>query len=162
VEFIAPLVPTHDVSLSRNTVLRSLEVQASSAIRPILEGLLSTIASPVFSEIVVVFSADDVCWPPCGLAEMLHEMYEIREFRVAFCLEAEEIRASNLRTLKSATQADVANGSYDFLPGPPVIFSRNLAKYAPRAVRYFLRKINIDFILKLEPATPRRRPTGNS
>jgi len=101
--------------------------------RPILEGLLPTITSPVFSEIVVVFSVDDISWPPTNLAEMLREMYKIRRFRVAFCLEAEAIRASNLRPLRLATEADVMNGFYDFLPCPPVIFSRGLqSTYDPR------------------------------
>ncbi|KAF9645592.1 hypothetical protein BDM02DRAFT_3262827 [Thelephora ganbajun] len=118
--------------LSRNTVLRSLEVRAELDFRlctHTLKELLLTITSPVFSEIVVVFSEQDVDWQPLGLAEVLHEIYEVRKFRLAFCLETiEQVRAEDLRVLVSATQADVMVGFYDFLPCPPIVFSRTVAK----------------------------------
>jgi hypothetical protein len=56
-------------------------------------------------------------------------MYEIREFRVAFCLETtERFGVLNSQDLESAMQVEVAKSSYDFLPHPPLVFSRTLAK----------------------------------
>lgn len=61
---------------------------------------------------------------------MLRDMYEIREFRVVFCLEAlEELRAPNLHHLTLETEAAVAAGIYDFLPCPPIVFSRTVTRY---------------------------------
>jgi len=122
-------IPAQNFNLSRNTVLQSLEVRTLWGRGPTLEELLPTITSPVFSEIVVVFSEDEVRWPPWGLANLLREVHKIKEFRLAFCLETtERLRAANLRYLTLATQAEVAKGSYDFLPRPPLVFSRYLAR----------------------------------
>ncbi|KAF9645693.1 hypothetical protein BDM02DRAFT_3189480 [Thelephora ganbajun] len=125
-------VSHQNFDLSRNTVLRSLEVRAGLdpwVFTRALKELLLTITSPVFSEIVVVFSEEEVQWPPLGLAEALRGIYQVRAFRLAFCLETVEwVEAENLRALTSTTQADVANGFYDFLPCPPVVFSRTVAK----------------------------------
>lgn len=61
---------------------------------------------------------------------MLREISEVGRSRLAFCLETEEeIRAEKLRALTLATQEDVVNGFYDFLPCPPVVFSRTLAQH---------------------------------
>jgi hypothetical protein len=61
-----------------------------------------------------------------GLAEVLREIHGIRQFRLAFCLETTERFMSDgyLRALVRRTQADVMEGFYDFLPSPPVVFSR--------------------------------------
>lgn len=76
-----------------------------------------------------MFSEEGIFWLPPGLADILREMYEIKPFRVAFCLETmDEVLNSKLRALRSATRAEVARGSFDFLPHPPVVFSRPLAK----------------------------------
>jgi len=119
--------------LSRNTALRSLEVRASPRLREYgttLKKLLPTITSPVFSEIVVIFSENEVRRLPPGLAKALHEMYKIRKFRVAFCLETiERFEAHNLRLLTSEIEVGALKGSLDFLPCPPSVFSRTLAKY---------------------------------
>ena len=94
----------------------------------ILKEFLPTITSPVFSEIVVIFSEEEVLWPPWDLAEVLREIHEIRKFHLAFCLETmERIRAMNLRALSLATQREVEKGTYDFLACPPAVFSRTPA-----------------------------------
>ena len=91
---------------------------------------VSTITSPLFSEIVIVFSEQEVLSPPLGLARWLSKVYKVKEFRLAFCLEAaERTRAVYLRSLRLATQLEVDTGFYNFLPHPPVVFSRTLAKY---------------------------------
>lgn len=125
--------PSQGLNLSRNTALRSLEVRASPHLREYgstLEELLSTIASPVFSEIVIVFSEDEVRWLPPGLDNALHKMYKIRKFRVAFCLETiERLEALNLRLLMSEVEVGAFKDSLNFLPCPPSVFSRTQAKY---------------------------------
>ena len=84
----------------------------------------------MFSEIVVVFSKQEVRLPPRGLAGALHEIYKIREFCLAFCLETmEQSGVTDLRTLRLATQRVVGKGSYDFLTHPPVVFSRAHERY---------------------------------
>ena len=68
--------------------------------------------------------------PPPGLAGWLSEVYEVKVFRLAFCLEmAERTRDAYLRALRLVIQKEVNMGFYDFLPHPPAVFSRPLAKY---------------------------------
>lgn len=126
---------TQPLDLSCNTVLRSLEVKGSliaesSKHARTIRDLLSTITSPAFSEVVVVFYELDVRWPPRGLNEVLREMYKIKRFRVAFCLETqEELRAQGLHRLTMDTGAAAAGGAYEFLPSPPSVFSRRGTRY---------------------------------
>jgi len=71
-----------------------------------------------------------VRWPPRGLGEVLREMYEIKEFRVDFCLETlEELRAQNVHQLTLEARVSAAGGAYDFLPCPPLVFSRTVTRY---------------------------------
>jgi len=118
--------------LSRNTALRSLELRASPHLPEYgntLKELLPTIKSPVFSEIVVVFSEEDVRWLPPVVTNVLLEMYKIRKFRVAFCLETiERFEAYSSRLLMSEIEGGAFKGSLDFLPCPPSVFSRTQAK----------------------------------
>ena len=113
----------HGFDLSRHISLRSLEVRVDSIFRGFdLEKLLSTITSPVFSEIVLVFAEDGTRWPSLGLgliARELRGMYEIRQFRLGYCLETTgHLMSDHLRALTQSTQAEVADGYYDFLPSP--------------------------------------------
>ena len=58
------------------------------------------------------------------MIDVLREMYEIKNFRLVFYLEAsEESRVSNLQVLKETTQEAVGNGSFNFLPYPPLVIS---------------------------------------
>ena len=57
-------------------------------------------------------------------------MHEIKEFRVAFCLETlEKSRARDLQLLTLETRAAAAAGVYNFLPHPPLVFSRTVTEY---------------------------------
>ena len=95
-----------------------------------IKALLSTIISPVFCEIVVVFSWREIDWISEGLARILREMYDVREFKLAFCLEGlEGWRVLYTDRLASNTRAAVAAGTYDFLPCPPSVFSRTVMRY---------------------------------
>ena len=69
--------------------------------------------------------------PSESLAGVVHELYEIKEFNVAFCLEALEtsVRMENQRKLTLETNEAVAAGVYDFLPYPPSVFSRPVSNY---------------------------------
>jgi len=76
--------------------------------------MLPTITSPVFSE-------RDLRPSPSGLADTLREIHEVKEFRVVFCLEGSDgvSRAYDKRILTSTIQAELAKGSFNFLPSPP-------------------------------------------
>ena len=68
-----------------------------------------------------------------NLAGKIRELYGIREFSVAFCLEVlgTSPGAEGQRKLALNTNEAVAAGLYDFLPRPPLVFSR----MAPNHVR---------------------------
>ena len=126
------------MDLSRNTALRSLEVQlpsdASLDFASEIAQPLSSIISPAFSEIVVVFREGICCRPdPWRLAPVLRGLYGIKEFSLAFCLEAPEtLRVEKQRTLKASTDRAVAAGLYDFLPCPPLVFSSTITYFRRR------------------------------
>ena len=89
---------------------------------------LSTITSPSFFEIVVIFSENETGRPSESLAGLVRELYVIKEFSVAFCMETllETSRAENQRKLTLETERAVAAGLYGFLPRPPLVFFRRL------------------------------------
>jgi len=122
-------------NLSSNTALRTLEVLGTLIAdppknAPVVSDLLSTIRSPAFSELIVVFSEFEIRWPLKGLDEVLREMYKVKKFRVSFCVETlEELRVWNLRRLTLDTRKAVARGAYDFLPSPPFVYSRTVTRY---------------------------------
>ena len=63
----------------------------------------------------------------------MQELYEGKDFSVAYCLEAPETsRADNQRKLTLKTERAVATGLYDFLPRPPFVFSRPVANHVRR------------------------------
>ena len=92
-------------------VLRTLEVQPSNFTRQpfrILEAVLPTITSPVFSEVVIIFSDKEVCWLLWSLSRVLRGVHEVKKFRLSFCLETtEDVKDENLQALRLATQAGV-------------------------------------------------------
>lgn len=127
-----------DLTLSCCTTLQSIEVP----IQPLgdqTKRLLSTITSPAFSEIVIVFSERDVNRTLKALPRIMRELYEVKECRAAFCLESlEENRGAMLHTMTLETEAAVAAGLYDFLPCPPSVFSRTIARHDRRFTFYVL------------------------
>jgi len=61
---------------------------------------------------------------------LLRGMYEIKRFRLAFCLEApEELRVRHFPELASRMEAEAVRGTFDFLPCPPSFFSRTVTGY---------------------------------
>ena len=119
--------------MSCNTALRAIEVPA-----PLIffyfnretEQVLSSIVSPVFSEIVIIFSETDMYQTPEFVASVMREFLVTKHWKMAFCLEmSERSRAENLRRFTLGTERAVAAGVYDFLPSPPLVFSRTAVKH---------------------------------
>jgi hypothetical protein len=114
-----------------------LEVPAPRALIPLesytrkIKQLLSTVTSPVFAEIVVVFTEREVDYPQRMLSWAIQEFCTIKESRAVFCLEAlDESRAiGHLHTLMLKTEEAAVTGVYDFLARPPLVFSRRATKY---------------------------------
>ena len=101
-----------------------------------IKTLLSTITSPEFSEVVVIFPEGGFRRVPERLVSVLREMYEIKKFRVAFCLELAERRMPYAHRLTLEVEEGVAAGIYDFLPCPPSVFFRTMTRYSRRAMYY--------------------------
>jgi len=128
-ERVLPVIPKH-INLSGNIALRSLEVPGLYLFHnaEIIEDLLATITSLVFSEMVLIFS-EGVHLPP-RLGEVLRGLHGIKDFGVAFCLETlEELRVLHLHRLTLETREAAAGGAFDFLPHPPLVFSRTVTRY---------------------------------
>jgi hypothetical protein len=88
--------------------------------------VFSTIASPVFSELIVVIIADLVTRLPSEVPffETLRTMNEVRPFKLVFLLEApEKNRGEAQRMLTEALDLVTARGLLDFLDFPPIIRS---------------------------------------
>ena len=95
-----------------------------------MEQLLSSVMSPVFSEIVIILSERDVYQNPELVASVMREFRVTKHWRIVFCLEmSERFRADKLRRLALGTERAVAVGVYDFLPSPPLVFSRTVVNY---------------------------------
>ncbi|KAF9783246.1 hypothetical protein BJ322DRAFT_1069790 [Thelephora terrestris] len=117
-------------NLSSSTALRSIEMPILSLF--FSKQVLSTITSPMFYELVVIFPGGEVGRPSGTLVCVLRELYEVREFSVAFCLEALQMsRAEDLRKVKLEAEVAVEAGLYDFLPRPPLVFFQKVANYVP-------------------------------
>ena len=87
----------------------------------------------MFSEIVVIFSDAEADRPSGSYDFILRDLYRIRKFSVVFCLEAVETsRAEGHRDLALVTKEAVTAGLYDFLPSPPLVFSRTIRNYSRR------------------------------
>ena len=120
-----------DLDLTFCTALRSIEVSVLSLIYG--WNVFPTVTSLAFSEIVVIFSESEADRPSGSFDFILRELYGIREFTVAFCLEAyETFRVESQRKLTLETERAVAAGAYDFLPRPPLVFSRTFRGYVRR------------------------------
>ena len=120
--------------LSSCTALRSLEISGPSLLYA--NQAFYTITSPVFSEVVVIFSGRETDSRSSDVSYRLRDLYRIREFSVRFFLEAfgspAAIRDESQRKLTLETEEAVAKGLYDFLPSPPLIFTRTSRNHYAR------------------------------
>ena len=93
-----------------------------------MERLLSTITSLAFSEIVVSLA-------PWGIHRVgplepaLRELYRTKEFTVTFCLEISNWTGLEEDRLILGMKKTFGTGLYDFLPCPPLVFSRAVVSY---------------------------------
>ena len=154
-----------DFDLSRNKSLRSLQVAARSIDGELMFGppdhapanlltyALSTITSPVFSEVTVFYRDYDfrgisiispghvTCWMSpdkraeddlwhCKRFEVFREMRKVRDFQLVLCADVWDwIELYSVGVLKYAVAAEKAKGGFDsFSSEPMVIFN-------PRASR---------------------------
>jgi len=114
--------------LSGLKVLRSLQVKELVTNLYVLDfhsavvmEAFSTIASPVFSELVIVypdFAINNL--PRQVLFEMLRKMDKIRRFKLVFLVETKDERGAR-RELAAALDSIAAEGLLDFLDSPPTI-----------------------------------------
>ena len=153
-----------DFDLSRIKSLRTLEFQARSIInrlKPLAPDhatlgffrvVLSTIKSPAFSKVVVVYSDTDfygVSTPPacggnrhrsttpderaeealwhCWLFEVFREMYLVRDFQLVLRAEVHDpVGEYMIGVLKQAIAEEVVAKRLDYLPSEPLVV------YSPR------------------------------
>jgi len=155
-----------DFDLSRNKSLRSLQVAARSIDGELMSGspdhaptdlltyALSTITSPVFSEVTVFYrdydfrgvhavpSGHTCCWmSPDEKAEddlwhrrrfqVFREMRQVRDFRLVLCADVWDcIGWYSVGVLKCAVAAEKAKGGFDsFSSDPMVIFNPRASSY---------------------------------
>ena len=148
-----------DSDLSQNKSLRTLEVVARTivsrygdhtpnlAISTFLKTTLSTITSPVFSEVVVSYRdydfagvefsphlgsgilrnskpagrAKEASWHR-GLFKMFRKMYTVRNFRLVLCADVwDYVGEYTVGMLKCAVAAEKAAERLDYLPSEPLV-----------------------------------------
>ena len=142
-----------NADLSRHKSLRTLELQARSIIPrygnclPILSFLkatLSTITSPLFSDVIVFYrdsdfdglefgaldpyremtpeeSAREDYWHS-GLFDVFREMYTVRDFRLTLCAEVWDcVGEYAVRALKRAVAVEKAAERLDYLSSEPMV-----------------------------------------
>ena len=120
-----------DFDLSCFRSLRSLEVTASSVSQTradapyLLRDIFSTITSPDFSEIILVFQRPDLYRPYQIPFEVFREMYSKRKFRLVFCLEVlKKYRAAGWEVMRQRLDSEIAQRRLDFLSSPPTLAVR--------------------------------------
>jgi len=152
-----------DFDLSRNNSLRALEITSQSIgatcvglsglleASPSLKHALSTIASPAFSEVIVLYQDFDFCYywgtPPAffpisqtaraGVASRHHkrfnlfrEMYKVRDFRLVLCADVwDRMGKYSVGVLKQAIAVEKAERGLGGLP------SELSVTYSPRGYR---------------------------
>jgi hypothetical protein len=91
--------------------------------------IFSTIASPVFSELVILIGPDVVTGSPSGdpFFETLRTMNGVRPFKLVFFLVAPDLlREEACQKLEGAIDSVIARGLLDFLDSPPTICNKRL------------------------------------
>jgi len=84
--------------------------------------IFSTITSPVFSELVVVFAGRGMKYlPRNAILATLRTMHEIRPFKLVFLLEVAGHSREARRELTEALDSVTADNRLSFLDSPPTI-----------------------------------------
>ena len=168
----AAISSLQDFDLSRNKSLRTLEVTAqcidvmlctgSLDTASSLKYALSTITSPVFSEVVILYRHYDFCgiglYPPHfrelsqterareaarnrRLFGVLHEMYKVRDYKLVLCADVwDYLRDYAVRELKCVVATEKAEGRLDNLPFEPSV------THSPRRSHFVLGEMHEAFI----------------
>jgi len=118
--------------LSKNRSLRTLEVAIDRITRycvdapRFLRNLLSTITSPLFSEVVLIsepVSEGHAILRP-SLINIVGGMYQVKPFRLVFCLWVwDGDQGDAMERFKAGLDEEVVQGTFGFLTYPPVILS---------------------------------------
>lgn len=93
----------------------------------------------MFSDVVIIIGDKDV--PDVGLFKnvlfgVLRGMYEVKSFRLVFCLEVlDGDREETTRALKRRIGVEEVRGGLEFLPCPPDIVSDMCARPGPPIIR---------------------------
>jgi len=140
-----------EFGLSRNKSLQALEITAGSIDHALWSGsldyashllghMVSTIKSPAFLEVIVVYQDYDFCdYPFRGVSatkaswhysrfEVLREVQKARDFRLVLCADVQDCRGENLvRVLNEAVAMGKAKGVFDNFSSEPVVI------YHPRS-----------------------------
>jgi len=88
--------------------------------------LLSTITSPLFSDVVIIpeASTEHRASLRFTLFSVVRDMYQVKPFRLVFCLWTWDGDQGNpVEGFKTILDAEVTQGTFGFLPYPPVIVS---------------------------------------
>ena len=139
-----------DFDLSRHKSLRTLEILAQfiTSTSNLLKHVLSTIASPAFLEVVVIYQDRDFRgvrtawasykWGPFQVMSQserakeasrhherfnaLREVYKVREFQLLLCADVwERVGDYSMRTLKAAVAVEKANGVFGDFSSEPIV-----------------------------------------
>jgi hypothetical protein len=88
----------------------------------LLRDIVSTITSPVFSEVILVFQFADLYRPYRVPFDMIREMHSKKKFRLVYCLEvSKKYRDEILQTMRQRMEWEIAHGRLDFLESPPTL-----------------------------------------
>ena len=93
--------------------------------------VVSTITSPVFSDLVLVYAGHEVTHFPLGsrLFKTLRKVNDIRPFRLAFLLEVPgSLQGKARRELARTLDSAAVEGHLDFLNSPPTIRNTRLLR----------------------------------
>lgn len=117
-----------DFDLSHLRSLQSLEVTVSSIPHTrqdtldLFRDVASTITSPVFSEVVIIFQRPDLYRPTYIPFDVFREMYSKREFRLVFCLEVPKShRNFGLDVMRRNLDWGESHQKLDFLASPATL-----------------------------------------
>ncbi|KAF9647258.1 hypothetical protein BDM02DRAFT_3117397 [Thelephora ganbajun] len=88
----------------------------------LIHDIFSTIKSPVFSEIILIFQRPDLYRPYYIPFDMFRQMHSERKFRLVFCMEvSKRYRHLGLQVMKRRMEYEVEERRLDFLESPPTL-----------------------------------------
>ena len=96
--------------------------QAHRGVPYLLRDVASTITSPVFSEVVLVFQRPDLYRPYQIPFDVFRQMYSKRKFRLVFCLEvAKKYRDFGWDRMRRRLDSETSHQRLNFLASLPTL-----------------------------------------